>query len=459
VTSRSHDHLFPRVHPRPATGWVNDPNGPLHVDGIWHLWYQFRPSTAPIAPVTWGHLTSTDLAHWTQHRVSITPLPGSVDEDGVWSGNTVALEDGRIAAFYSAHQREDRHQPPVRADSADGGLSFGEPRATVAAPATEERVEQLRDPFVWQEPDGTWRMALGQGDEDGRPGIRLAASDDLESWRLVGLIGTADPGTEIDGQLLGSMWECPQVIDIDGRRVILFAAMGDGVGMNPDRSGFGPVLALVGDQGDAGLGDYAVYRIDAGDAFYAPSVYRDGPDGPLVWGWLVESRQDEWWLEADWAGMLSLPRVLSLAPDGRPQLAPAPQLDALRVSELAVDGGAVTVPQAVEFSLPIGSSAVSLVLTTSVGERLAIDIDPGAGEVVVDRSAASADARAAAHPIRLADAELAGSEVRVFLDGSALELFTASGRSASVRVYPTAPPPWDVVVSGAEGAVRAWELG
>ncbi len=51
-----------------------------------------------------------------------------------------------------------------------------------------------------------------------------------------------------------------------------------------------------------------------------------------------------------------------------------------------------------------------------------------------------------------------GSErpgVRVFVDGSVIEVFTSAGRSFTTRVYPLAAPPWRV--EAPDGA-QVWDL-
>ena len=37
---------FPRTHPRPARGWLNDPNGLCRVDGTWHVFFQYNPGSS-----------------------------------------------------------------------------------------------------------------------------------------------------------------------------------------------------------------------------------------------------------------------------------------------------------------------------------------------------------------------------------------------------------------------------
>ncbi|MBO9705839.1 MAG: glycoside hydrolase family 32 protein, partial [Arthrobacter sp.] len=40
------DPYFPRLHPRPAQGWLNDPNGVSHVNGRYHVFFQYNPESA-----------------------------------------------------------------------------------------------------------------------------------------------------------------------------------------------------------------------------------------------------------------------------------------------------------------------------------------------------------------------------------------------------------------------------
>ena len=82
---------FPLYHPRPSAGHVNDPNGPMYFNGVYHLFMQHACGGGshdriidPIcrrmgwpggqsAGVGWGHLTSLDLAAWTEQPVALAP--------------------------------------------------------------------------------------------------------------------------------------------------------------------------------------------------------------------------------------------------------------------------------------------------------------------------------------------------------------------------------------------------
>ena len=88
------DRSFPRLHPRPEKGWVNDPNGILFVDGRWHLFFQYNPASARHDSICWGHVSSVDLLRWEEHPVALRPQEGP-DSFGCWSGEVTLLIPSR----------------------------------------------------------------------------------------------------------------------------------------------------------------------------------------------------------------------------------------------------------------------------------------------------------------------------------------------------------------------------
>ena len=62
----------PLIHYTPAKNWVNDPNGMVYVDGVYHLFYQYNPQGNEWGNLSWGHATSTDLIKWKEQPVALT---------------------------------------------------------------------------------------------------------------------------------------------------------------------------------------------------------------------------------------------------------------------------------------------------------------------------------------------------------------------------------------------------
>jgi beta-fructofuranosidase len=448
------DHLFPKFHVRPPRGYLNDPNGPIVVDGLVHLYFQYRHTVDMDAPVLWAHVTSPDFVHWTYHRPAIAPHPHRGDRDGCWSGNTVQDDTGAVRAFYSGLVNGEPLQRTLSAVSSDGGFTFGPPCEVVAAPEGEG-ITQLRDPFVWRE-GATWRMALGAGTSDTAM-VRLYRSDDLDTWSCDGLLARM-PRVRTEEWDSGVMWECPQVARLDGSLVAL-------VGGWAPETGTMRVLSFVAPEAGRDLEPADLHVVDQGPNFYAASVMPDGPLGAVAWGWATEGRSAEWCREDGWSGVLTLPRMISLRSDGALASVPLPALATLRedpdgqIVDRELDG----LGAQLEFLLEPAEGVSTLTLRFGPEEYLDVVVDSAAGRVSVDRSHASADRRAAGgvHTTEVIE-EFArpGAAVRGFVDGSILELFLPGGKVMTTRFYPTSPPPWrlELVAPRLTSRLTAWQL-
>jgi beta-fructofuranosidase len=437
------DHHLPRYHVRPPVGYVNDPNGPVHFGGRWHLFFQYVYDTPRRGAVVWGHASSADLAMWELHRPAISPDPSGPDRNGCWSGNTVAVGN-ELVAFYSGSRSGAPYQSVVSARSVDGGFSFGPAVHVVEDPAPAERIDEFRDPFVWEE-DGSWSMLVGAGSRTVGPSARLYRSRDLVRWDHVGSYAAMPSDPEV-----GDVWECPQLLTFGERDVLLVASYRFEGGHTP------VVLALTGSRVDGQLKPDRIARLDHGPNFYAASVQRDGG---LLWGWITEGRDSEWANETDWSGLISLPRTTQLTEEGRLATYPVESLVSLRSAELPVDGDQISVPAQFEVEATLSRGA-GLTLRCSDDEHLDLTVDWDTGAVTIDRTHASRDPRAHRDTHTFTDEEILTSgtlTLRWFVDSSVTELFTSTGHSATTRFYPTTPPPWTLTTTGPI-EVKVWSL-
>ena len=431
-------HHVPQYHIRLPRGFLNDPNGPIELDGTVHLFFQSRSTIDTATPVEWGHATSADLVHWTLHRPAMSPVPGGPDSDGCWSGNTVLAGDD-VRAYYSGKLNHSDYQSVLLAvfDRATG--TFGDPTRVVDDPAADEGITMFRDPFVWRDGE-RWQMAVGAAGADETASIRHYLSDDGVQWTHVGDLAALARTTR-RGEDTGEGWECPQILPVGRTSVALVSAWSHAGGPRQ-------VLAFpVGGTPDP-------HRVDHGHNFYAASVMREGSRGALVFGWITEGREAEWWQDAGWAGAISLPRRGWLVGD-RLATEPYAGVEALRVGGPRPADGAVIGSRA---EIVVPATTGMLRLRFGEGEHLDILLDETAGTVELDRDAASVDARAhrgRALATEAFDPQSGRPGVRVFVDGSVVEVFTSSGRSFTTRVYPVTPPPWRIE---APAGAQVWDL-
>ncbi|WP_390899003.1 glycoside hydrolase family 32 protein [Streptomyces cynarae] len=330
----------------------------------------------------------------------------------------------------------------------------------------------FRDPYVWRDGD-RWRMLVGAALADGRGAALEYTSDDLEDWSYEGVFLTRSPHPLPGGRNTGEGWECAQYAAFpDGTGAVLASAW-DPV------EGTSCAIYWPGREQDGEFQAAATPRLlGHGPDFYAPALLR-APDGRwLMWAWTWEARDEErvsapsaWTDEVGWAGMLSLPRELTPGPDGELIQRPARELLALRgerriaaagkaSAEQPTDLGEVT--RATDLTVFLERDGRLRLLTSPDGtEYLDIVHHLVTGELVVDRDHASLDPRAKGGSWRL-PAEGPTATLRILLDHSVAEIFTASGCALTLRFYPVGDGPWHVQtgamgVGSAAYTVGAWD--
>ena len=277
----------PSFHVAAPMNWLSDPNGPVWWDGRYHLFYQHNPEAPVWGKMHWGHASSTDLVHWSDHGTALSPSPGGPDADGCWSG-CIRVVEGRPTMFYTgAAGGIEAHAESVCRAVGDGDLTRwmkDEIGPLIPAVGPGVGLRQYRDPFVIRHGDG-WLMLLGSGaaDDVAPAGAVIAfASDDLTSWRYRGVVLTRQAGIgPID---TGPVWECPQLVRVDGRWVLIVSVQMPG-SLQP----LCPYAVwFIGDFDDATFVPTSMGLLDHGDVLYAPAVLEDPSGRVLMWSWIQE---------------------------------------------------------------------------------------------------------------------------------------------------------------------------
>ncbi|AWF99400.1 glycoside hydrolase family 32 protein [Clavibacter michiganensis] len=358
-TSRAADD---GIHIRPSGEFMNDPQRPFLLDGVWHAYALVNVDHPGGNGSSWRHYTSADLVSWHDEGIAIdkydTPLgdaeTGSVVVD---TGNTSGLGAGTVIAILT--QQSEGVQRQSLYYSTDGGYRF-QPYAQNPV-MDNPGGPDFRDPkVVWDGEHGRWSMALAEGRR-----IGFYTSPDLIHWTYRSDFARGDLGT----------LETPDVFPItsagdpDRVRWVL------GVSANGAAQGRGTGYAYwVGDfDGERFTTDDDAPRwLDQGADLYAGVTWSDPADGTAptrryAMGWTSS------WDYADrlplrdggTGGGQSLVRELRLVPDGDGWALRSSPLDALAgregdaqpVADARVDA---TTPLA---DAPGGPSRLRLTLT------------------------------------------------------------------------------------------------
>ncbi|TDD73073.1 glycoside hydrolase family 32 protein [Jiangella aurantiaca] len=433
-------HWRPRYHITGVRNWINDPNGPIHLDGRYHLFFQANPHAPAWGPPHWGHVSSPDLVHWTRHRTALAPENGRPDADGCWSG-CLRIIDGRPVIYYTGvvGEDDDRVESVCRARGSADLLTWEKDPAgpLLPGPPTELGSGFHRDPFLWQ--DGSrWQLLLGSGTTAGeRHGQVLRyESPDGSQWRYRGVFFAAP--RRIDGLDLGELWECPQLVASGSSTALVVSCQ------VPDAPR--PLMHAVGFVGSIVDGRFQgapAGLLDHGDVFYAPALTTDAAGRTLLWGWAQEVVPPSTQATMGHVGALTVPRRLTVG-DGRLEQEPVPELAALRLAPV----GAADAP--VEPALELAGAPVDdgWTVTDDVA-RLRIRAADSGGSLVVEVADPVGGERA--FTLRRA----AGNQVRVFVDGSLVEVFS-DGAALTTRTYWARPR---VRVSAPRRSdLRVWQL-
>ncbi|MHB1357465.1 MAG: glycoside hydrolase family 32 protein [Anaerolineae bacterium] len=429
----AHDPQRPRYHFAAPANWLNDPNGLIQWRGLYHLFYQSIPDDPVDGAKWWGHAVSTDLVHWQDRPLALAPSSNSPDQDGIWSGCALA-HDGRVYALYTGLCGEE--QRPCLAwakdDSLDSWDKFeGNP---LFEPPAGVKGSDFRDHSAWREGDD-WYQVIGSGIGGVGGAAQIYRSRDLRQWEYCG------PLCRGEAAETGVMWECPSFFALDGGHVLMTSPIP-----------FGRAIYMSGDYAEQHFTPRLTGEVDTGGCFYAPQTFADESGRRIMFGWLWETLPSRYAKAAGWAGVMSLPRVLSLAEDGTLRQAPAPEVESLR-GEMW-QGQPCTLSAGQEMTLPVQGDCLELGLDFQPGsassfgvavryspdgaERTLIGYDTLEQELYIDRAHSSLNPDAA-HDMRSIALPLAPGEtlrLRIFLDASVVEVFANERVVLASRVYP-----------------------
>jgi beta-fructofuranosidase len=460
----ANDPHRPTYHYLPPANWMNDPNGVIQWDGRYHLFYQHNPNAPIHRDMHWGHAVSDDLLHWTDLPVALAPTPGGPDETGCFSGCAVNNDGVPTLVYTGVRGQAHDIQTQCIATSRDNLLTWdkypGNP-VIRAVPPEAGQTRDFRDPFVWRE-GATWYLLLASRIVDVGGVVFLYRSPDLIHWEYMHplLSGTNEKN--------GRTWECPNFFPLGDKWVLILSAH---IGMKT-----GLVFYFVGDYHNQrftpeieGVFDHA--------CLYAPLTMQDDQGRRLLWGWLREGRSVEAQVAAGWSGVQSIPRVLSLLPDGRLGMEPVPELSALRgahrhyadisLSEPAGDFPLEPDGRALEIEATFdpgqnGILGLSLLAAPDGSEQTRVIYNPQAQQLIVDREHASHDDSVEKHantaPHTLAPGE--PLQLRILLDGSVLEVIANQRTSITSRVYPTRADSTGLklVAEGSDGKLQTLDV-
>ena len=343
------------------------------------------------------------------------------DRSGVYSGCAV-VKDGIIHIFYTGNVKlpgdydyitAGREANQIHVTTKDGRTVSSKKAILRNSDYPEYCSCHVRDPKVWIE-DGKWKMVLGARTLEDKGCVLYYEAEDPESWHYVKTLSVDD---------FGYMWECPDQFDVDGKVFLGISPQGleheEYCNQNVYSSGY---FKKNGNE----LSDFEEF--DYGFDFYAPQTFIDEKGDRIIIGWMGigDIPYSNPTTELGWQHCLTLPRKLSVDPDGFIVQMPVINEEFFGESEEIAEGVTAKALLACDISARF-DSAYKITIGDSVisfdGEVLMLDLGKGASGY--------------GRTVRKAKTGRI-NDLRIIADRSSLEIFAGGGRYVmSTRFYPS----------------------
>ena len=421
----------PQYHFSPEAHWMNDPNGMFYKDGTYHLYFQYYPEGNQWGPMHWGHASTKDLVHWTEHPIAIYPdtalgyiFSGSAVIDTFNVSGLAVDSTPPIIAMYTFHKRPGDIQTQGISYSLDGGMTYEFYEGNPVLPNPE--LKDFRDPkMMW---DGTqWISALTVGQE-----IAFYGSENLLEWTLLSQF-SGEHGNH------GGVWECPELFSLtteEGiRKDILLVSIGSGA----PNGGSGTQYFVGHWDGTAFTAEHDDQRyMDWGRDNYAGVNWWNAPTDrgkKLFMGWMSNWDYAQVVPTYKWRSSMTLPRELSLVElDGQFHIK----------QQFRMDGGTgfqanleptMGLRGANTFGMNFSAEPQwSLRLTSAAGDTL--DIWTSVDSIYIDRSKCGlVDFEPSFKNIMSGPRKTTGAEYEMYMDVMSLELMADDGLTAMTATF------------------------
>ncbi len=483
----------PQFHFTPPSMWMNDPNGLVHYDGEYHLFYQYYPADTIWGPMHWGHAVSRDLVHWEHLPIALAPdargyiFSGSAVVD--WHNTSGFGVNGKppLIAIYTYHD-------PVRGKAGTGdhesqGLAYSNDRGRTwtkydGNPVLPNvgRHKDFRDPKVfWHQPSQRWIMVLSVFDH-----VQFHGSADLKRWQPLGTFGQgkgAHDGT----------WECPDLFPLQvaggGEKKWVLV-----VNLNPGGpQGGSGTQYFVGDfDGHHFTLDPSFERslqrdgaawIDWGRDNYAGVTWSDVPpeDGRRLYiGWMSNWDYAQQVPTHPWRSAMTVPRDLQLlktAGGYRLQSRPVRELERLRTATATLTPrtfrGLADLSEEIPFAIATSevllefdlgrttAQSFGVTLSNDRGEVYRIGFDRASGRFTSDRTRSGPGAFSEKFlRVHRAPRAATGDRLRlqIYFDVASAELFADDGATVLTDVFFPSTA-FTLMALHAEGGVAALTRG
>jgi fructan beta-fructosidase len=449
TTSAYHDPHRPQLHFSPKEKWMNDPNGMLYENGIYHLFFQYHPGSTLWGPMHWGHATSTDLVHWDEQPIAIFP-----DSIGTIFSGSAVLDinntsgfgtNGKppLVAIFTQHDtigakaKTNTYQNQSIAYSLDNGKTWI--KYSQNPVLKNPGIRDFRDPkVIWFEAEKKWVMTLATKDR-----VTFYSSKNLKEW-----IKESEFGETVGAH--GGVWECPDLFPLNYQGEKIWVLL---VSINPGGPNKGSATQYFTGKFDGK--NFTPFQtdtrwIDYGTDNYAGVTWSNTGDRKIFLGWMSNWQYARLVPTEKWRSAMTIPRDLQIEKIADKYFVtslPIPELSAIEeksrewqnLSTNEVSGKIGKLEGTAQLTFTSDKiENFSVVLSNDLGEKLILGFDKAANQYYIDRANSGKTSFEKGFAGRHVAPRLSTSDsmnMSLIIDQSSIELFADNGLSVMTDVF------------------------
>ena len=441
-TALYHELYRPQIHFSPKAHWMNDPNGMVYFNHIYHLFFQYYPNGTIWGPMHWGHAESRDMIHWKEMPIALYPdslgyiFSGSAVVD---SNNTSDFgKHGKIplVAIFTNHdpkgasEGKNNFQNESVAYSLDNGTTWvkysGNP--VLKNPG----ITDFRDPkIMWYAPDHKWVMTLAAKDK-----ITFYSSPNLKDWSKESEFG-AEAGAPN-----GGVWECPDLFPLKTNGKIYWVLI---VNINPGGPNGGSATQyFIGNfNGNKFTAmDDQIRWADYGPDEYAGITWSNTGKRRIFLGWMSNWEYANVVPTVKWRSANTIPRELCLkSVNGNILLAsePVKELDHYKrnYSNKLTTQGNLSAQCLVKLKMK-KTNSYAITLSNKLDEKVVIGYDKKANQYYIDRRQSGQVKFQKNFAGKFTSPRFTHqkiSDITLVIDATSVELFADNGLTVMTAIY------------------------
>lgn len=407
-------------------GLINDPNGLCYHDGKYQIFYQWNPAECKHLNKHWGYTETADFVNYSIPQLALAPVD-DFDRNGCYSGSARS-RNGKLEILYTANLKDAQNirypRQVLAAKNSDG--TFTKKKIAVDD-VPKGYTTHFRDPYLFTHSGRSFFIIGAQ--RENLTGCALIYEEIRGNWILRGELKTNYTD-------FGYMWECPNLISVDGWDVLVFCPQG----IAPQGHKYNNLYQagyLIGKFNPDTLefvhGDFQ--ELDGGFDFYAPQVLAQ-PNRNILIGWIgMPEKENEYpTTKEGWLYSLTLPRQLKIKNNTIYQL-PVKELDALcRSKQQFNDCRALTLSAPCKITLDIDLTCENhwQGKFTIGSDELIISFDKNTQEFCINRDNLTLGGKGRRYfTISVKD----NLHLDIYLDTSIIEIYCQNGEQAATACY------------------------